>query len=93
MGRTSICRGVKSHTPEPAETDKHHIFPKFMAGILGIPIRRETVTICSGCHDLVHHVLAHLVNEGTVGGHRLSAPLRLMVDSAWAWWQEESLKQ
>ncbi len=91
MGKTSYCRAVAFHTPEPAETDRHHLYPLYMSRLLGVPERKETVNICSGCHDLVHHVLHHLINGGTVGGHRLSVPLRQMVDAAWGWWQETLL--
>ncbi len=91
MGRVATCYGVRSHTPEPAEVDQHHIRPKYMAHLLGVPERTEIVALCSGCHDLVHHVLRHRVNEGTVGGHRLSAMLRDAVDTAWSWWQETLL--
>ncbi|HEY8836729.1 MAG TPA: hypothetical protein VIO16_03425 [Dehalococcoidia bacterium] len=82
-----LCRGAMRHTPTPAEHDMHHLYPKFMCALLGIPERRETVLLCSGCHDLIHHVYRHLVNEGHVGGHHLSGDLRGLVESFWTWWQ------
>ncbi len=89
MSTLATCYGVTSHTPEPAEIDRHHLYPRYMSGLLGIPERTERVNLCSGCHDLVHHVLHHRVNEGTLGGHHLSAASRHIVDAAWEWWQEE----
>ncbi len=91
MSRTSrVCAcGMADHTPQYAEVDSHHVFPKYMAGLLGIPERKETVALSSGCHDQAHHVIHHLINEGTVGGHRLAPGLRALVDQAWEWWQEE----
>ncbi len=91
MSKVETCFGVKSHTPEPAEVDRHHIFPKYLSHLLGVPERRETAALCSGCHDLVHHVLRHFINEGTMGRHRLSSTLRTIVDRAWEWWQSSLL--
>lgn len=85
--------GIRNHTPEPAERDRHHLFPKYLAALLGVSERTETVLLCSGCHDLLHHVLHHRINSGIVDGHRLTPALRGMVDDAWRWWVNTSLKE
>lgn len=86
--RTSVvCQGATDHRPVYAETDRHHVRPKYLAALLGLPIETRTVPLCSGCHDLVHHVLHHLINEGTMGGHRLSPRMHALVMDPWEWWQ------
>ena len=91
MTRTAaICSGAREHTPQYAEIDNHHLYPRYLCGLLGVPERRETVQLCSGCHDLLHHVLHHCINAGTLGGHRLSAGLKRHVEAAWQWWRVES---
>ena len=85
---TRVCVGAAEHRPVYAEVDRHHVFPLYLCSLLGVPARRETVDLCSGCHDLVHHVLRHRINSGTAGGHRLPAGARDVVERAWRWWQE-----
>lgn len=91
MSRTTVdCAcGMADHTPQYAEIDRHHLYPHYLTALLGIPDRRDTVPLASGCHDLLHHVLHHLISGGTVGGHRLSVGLRRYVEAAWQWWQRE----
>jgi hypothetical protein len=90
--KRGACEGVRSHTPEPAEVDRHHTYPTYLCSALGIPKRRETVLLCSGCHDLVHHILHHLISEGSLGGHHPSAPLSVHIFAAWRWWQEQLIE-
>lgn len=85
------CVGAVAHSPAYYETDRHHTYPKYLCSLLGVPIRHETVSLCSQCHDATHHVLRHLINTGTVGGHHLPAGSRAQVYRAWYWWQEEIL--
>lgn len=91
MTRTDrVCQGASYHSPIYYETDNHHIFPRFLCGLLGIPARKETAILCATCHDNLHAVIRHLVNEGTVGGHRLSRGMAAQVNAFWSWWQAES---
>jgi len=87
MRTTRTCVGATYHSPRYAETDRHHVYPKYLSALLGVPTRSETMRLCSGCHDLVHHALHHLINTGTRGGHRLPAGARAQVLAAWGWWQ------
>lgn len=80
--------GAKRHSPVYAEVDHHHIYPKYLAALLGLPERPETVDLCAGCHDDLHHVLRHWINEGHPGGHHLPQLMRWYVQVAWAWWQD-----
>ncbi len=80
--------GIRDHTPEPAERERHHIYPRYLAALLGVPERPQTAVLCAGCHDQLHHVIHHRINSGTVGGHRLPAGLRMLADDAWTWWTE-----
>lgn len=91
MTRTAhaCASGMADHTPQFAEVDRHHIHPLYLSGLLDVPDRPERAYLCSGCHDLVHHVIHHLVNEGSWGGHRLAPGLRALAQSAWAWWTTE----
>jgi hypothetical protein len=75
------------HAPAYAETDRHHVRPTYLCALLGLPKETLTVPLCSGCHDLAHHLLHHLINTGTWGGHRPAAGLRLVVANGWDWWQ------
>jgi len=88
MTRTSkVCVGARYHSPIYYEIDNHHLFPKFLCALLGVPERRETVPLCATDHDNVHHALTALINTGTVGGHRLAPGSRLLVEAAWVWWR------
>lgn len=82
-----VCRGARDHRPLYAETDKHHVHPKYLAALLGVPADAIVVPLCSGCHDLVHHVLRHLINTGTYGDHHIPAGAAAIVNEAWTWWQ------
>lgn len=86
-----ICVGAKYHSPRYAETDTHHIYPKYLCSLLGLPERPETVRLCAQCHDNVHHVLRHFINTGTPGNHNLSDGAKRQVLAAWDWWQEQLL--
>lgn len=92
MSRTTVvCQGALDHRPLYAETDRHHVRPKYLSALLGLAIEPRVVPLCSGCHDLAHHVLHHLINTGTRGGHRLPKGLAILVDDAWNWWQQSLL--
>lgn len=82
-----VCAGSLYHSPAYCEVDNHHVYPKYLCSLLGVPERRETVPLCSTDHDNAHHALVHLINNGESGGHRLSAGLQVHVDAAWRWWQ------
>jgi hypothetical protein len=49
------------------------------------------VALCNNDHDAVHHLLAHLINEGSTPGHRRGAGYWRWVDLGWAWWQANVL--
>ncbi len=90
MGRTTkVCAGARYHSPIYYEIDNHHVYPRYLCALLGIPERPETVPLCATDHDNAHHALTTRINEGTVGGHRLPDGLRSIVDRAWQWWQLE----
>lgn len=90
MTTTTIeCVGALDHRPNYAEVDRHHVYPKYLCGLLGVPTLAVTVPLCAQCHDLVHHALHHLINTGTIDGHRLAAGSRWIVYEAWRWWQAE----
>lgn len=82
-----ICKGSRYHIPRYAEVDGHHVHPQYLCDLLGIPREKRKANLCSGCHDLAHHVIRHLVNNGNMGGHRLPAGLRAVVMDFWEWWQ------
>lgn len=82
------CIGAASHSPRPIETERHHIFPKYLCALLEVPERPEIVPLCGTCHSNVHHVLTTLINTGTLEGHRLSESSREIVNLAWGWWRE-----
>ncbi len=91
MTRTAwMCQGALYHSPIYYETDRHHVYPTYLAKLLGIPAPRETVHLCSLCHDNLHHVIHSLINEGTLGGHRLSRGMAAQVNAFWSWWQAEA---
>lgn len=82
-----MCAGAANHAPAPLWTERHHVFPKFLSALLGIPVVPNLVPLCGNCHGRVHHALAHLINSGAVA-HRLSPSEALLVSRAWDWWQE-----
>lgn len=87
MTRTSYaCEGAHSHRPAYLEVDRHHIYPMFLADLLGVPERKERVFLCSGCHDIVHHLIKHLINEGDIGDHHTSPRLHELARTAHGWW-------
>jgi hypothetical protein len=81
------CQGAREHSPRYAEVDKHHVRPTYLCALLGVPKELRTVLLCSGCHDLAHHVIRHLINTGSWGKHQLPEGLRVIVADAWTWWQ------
>lgn len=85
-----LCQG-SGHSCAPLTTQRHHLFPKYLCGLLGVPYRREVVPLCGTCHDSVHHLLHHLINEGSASGHRRGAAYWSHVDAAWKWWQASLL--
>lgn len=84
---TTVCVGALYHSPVYVEVDRHHIFPLYLCDLLGVPDRVEVAPLCSGCHDTAHHLIRHLVNEGSLGGHRPASGARTLVDRFWSWWQ------
>ena len=87
MKTTVICQGAISHRPDYAETDNHHVHPKYLAALLGLPVDNHLIVpLCSGCHDLTHHILHHFINEGNAGGHHMPKGIKLLVGDAWGWW-------
>lgn len=74
------------HAPIPIWTQRHHVFPKYLCALLGVPVRALVVPLCATCHGRVHHALVHLINSGA-NPHRLSAGEAGLVVQAWAWWQ------
>lgn len=87
LAKNGTCQGARTHSPRYAEVDKHHVHPTYLCALLGVPKETKTVVLCSGCHDLAHHVIRHLINTGSWSNHRLSPQLRAIVDDAWQWWQ------
>lgn len=81
-----LCAGAGYHAPAPLWTERHHVFPKYLCGLLGVTIIDALVPLCSNCHGRVHHALTHLINTGT-NPHRLSAAEANLVEHAWLWWQ------
>lgn len=86
------CTG-SSHSCRPLTTQRHHLYPKFLCGLLGIPVIPVVTPLCGSCHDSVHALLVHLINEGATPGHVRGAGYWQWVDMAWAWWQAEVLKK
>lgn len=86
MYTARLCAGALDHRPRYAEVDRHHIYPKYLASLLGVPEVNVTTDLCSGCHDLIHHLIHHLINEGDLGGHH--APYRVagLARTAYSWW-------
>lgn len=80
------CVGAREHRPDYAETDAHHVFPKYLAHLLGVPEIPTTVTLCSGCHDLVHHLIHHLISDGNVDRHHSSPRVMALARRAYGWW-------
>ncbi len=94
MSRTkTICQGSRYHSPVYYEVDTHHLYPKYLCHLLGIPERPETIALCALDHDNLHHVIRHYINEGSPGGHRLSVALKGHVDAAWQWWENTILAE
>lgn len=83
-----LCTGATYHAPLPHATQRHHIRPKYLSALLGVPIVHEVTPLCGNCHGRVHHALTHLINEG-LQVHRLSDGEQLLVNLAWGWWIEE----
>ncbi len=81
------CIGAESHTPADLWSERHHVFPKFLCDLAGIPRRPELAPLCGTCHANVHHGIEHLLENGTIG-HTLPYGSRLLVYRWWAWWQE-----
>ena len=86
-----LCAG-STHSCAPLTTQRHHVIPKYLSALLGLPITRTVVPLCGTCHDAVHHLIEHLINEGETPGHRRGAGYWRLVDIAWAWWKTEMLR-
>lgn len=81
-----LCVGASYHSPHPQWTERHHIYPMYLCGLLGVPDIHVLRPLCGNCHGRVHHALTHLINEG-VQVHRLSEGEQVLVNLAWSWWQ------
>ncbi len=81
-----LCSGASYHAPHPQWTERHHVYPKYLSGLLGVAVVPLLRPLCGNCHTRVHHALTHLINEGAQV-HRLSADEQQLVDLAWAWWR------
>lgn len=82
------CEGAGYHAPAPLWTERHHVYPKYLCGLLAIADRPELVALCPNCHGRVHHALTHRINTGA-NPHRLSPAEAALVAAAWAWWVAE----
>ena len=80
------CEGATYHAPQPLFTQRHHVRPKYLAALLGVPIDPTVVPLCATEHDNVHHALHHLINEGQQGGHRFADRTQGYIEAAWQWW-------
>lgn len=83
-----VCYGAAAHRPRYAEVDRHHVFPKYLASLLSVPAISVTVDLCSGCHDLTHHLIHHLINDGEIGGHRPPDRVARLAREAYSWWTQ-----
>ncbi len=89
---TELCEGATYHSPVPLWTERHHIYPKYLSGLLGVPVIEKLVPLCGTEHENVHHALRHLINTGE-NPHRFAAQTQGYVEAAWVWWQAELLAQ
>lgn len=80
-----LCAGATYHAPLVLWTQRHHVFPKYLCAMLGLPVIPDLVPLCCNCHERVHHALTHLINTGT-NPHRLSSSELGYVNRAWDWW-------
>lgn len=53
--RECVC--VADHTPEPAKTQGHHVWPVWMGG----PDKGELEHVCGTTHDAVHEYIRALI--------------------------------
>lgn len=83
-----LCIGAAEHRPMVLWTERHHVYPMYLCRLAGVPIRQRVEPLCGTCHENVHHAIHHLLADGTVGGHHLSAGSRALVYDWWAWWQD-----
>ncbi len=81
-----LCAGSTYHSPLPILTERHHLMPKYLAALLGLPIDPTVVPLCGTEHENVHHALHHLINTGE-NPHRFADRTQSYVDVAWEWWQ------
>ena len=81
-----LCQGAAYHSPRPITTERHHVYPKYLADLLGLPVIPVLVPLCGTEHENVHHALRHLINTGE-NPHRFADRTQGYVDAAWTWWQ------
>lgn len=86
------CAGAYYHSPQPLWTERHHVHPKYLSALLGLPVDPILIPLCETEHGNVHHALTHLINTGT-NPHRFAEATQDCVDDAWSWWQEKLLAQ
>lgn len=84
------CQGAAYHSPQPGWTERHHVYPMYLTGLLGMATIPSLWPLCGNCHGRVHHALRHLINEG-LQVHRLSEREQALVTRAWNWWQSAVL--
>jgi hypothetical protein len=83
-----ICQGALWHSPRAILTERHHLYPKYLSALLGLPVIPVVVALCGTEHENVHHALRHLINTGD-NPHRFAVRTQDYVDAAWTWWQTE----
>jgi hypothetical protein len=87
--RPSTCFVVVVHRPTRFLPERHHVFPLFLCELAGVDEIDETVLLCPNCHDYLHHLLAHLLDDGTFGPHkRVPAELKYLLRRVWVWWSD-----
>ncbi len=84
---SETCEGATYHSPRVVSTERHHVYPMYLAALLGQPVNPLMVPLCATEHDNVHHALHHLISEGQQGGHRFADRTQGYIEVAWAWWQ------
>jgi hypothetical protein len=74
-----LCEGATYHSPLPLFTERHHVYPMYLAALLGVPANATVVPLCGTEHENVHHALRHLINTGE-NPHRFADRTRGYVD-------------
>jgi len=84
---TLPCVGAGYHSPTARYTELHHVFPKYLCALLGLPVIRELAALCGTCHNNVHQALDDLVSNGPrLNRDRLATATWALVQRAYGWW-------